>query len=188
MAKVDQQPFFLSTVWLQSDDHARHSPNLVRCTQGWALKRRQAVIFLVRLMGYFSPLQSITLPSAAGSLSQRIAPLSGPGNGQMATWEPHSAAEYRTGRTWTLCYSPSPHPTPRPRNPPPNLAFVNFIYTAQYHNLQFSSRGCTMCTAQTFDSVEGKFPQSPFNKEKRGRNLKTTEEGQTCSRILSLLL
>lgn len=30
---------------LQSDDHARHSPNLVRCTQGWELKRRQAVIF-----------------------------------------------------------------------------------------------------------------------------------------------
>lgn len=34
-----------ATVWLQSDDHARHSPNLIRCPQGWALKRRQAVIF-----------------------------------------------------------------------------------------------------------------------------------------------
>lgn len=38
MAEADQRSFFL----IQSDDHAMHSPNLVRCTQGWALKRRQA--------------------------------------------------------------------------------------------------------------------------------------------------
>lgn len=94
-------PVNRAAVWLQSDDHALPGPNLVRCTQGWALKRRQAVIFLVRLMGYFSPLQSITLPSAAGSLFQRLVPLPGTGDGQMLTREPHSAAEYTTSRTWT---------------------------------------------------------------------------------------
>lgn len=93
-------------------------------------------------MGYFWPLQSITLQSAAGSLSQHLAALSGVENGQMAPWELYSAAEYWVHVDWfsflffLLFYS----------IPYPCSALVSFIHvTLAVHT--FASRGFATCRA-----------------------------------------
>ena len=99
-----------ATVWWQRDDHARCSPNLLRCIRGWALKRRQAVIF-GQANGLF--LTSAEQNSAICCGESLSAPRPSIWNREWTNSNLRAAlSSWVQGcRTWTFCYSPWPPPS-----------------------------------------------------------------------------
>lgn len=135
-------------------------------------------------MGYFSPLQTITRPSATGSLPQHLAALSGAEDGQMAPRELHSAAEYRTGCTRTAffflplrCSSPFPQPC---------SALVSFIHAALAVHT-YASRGFAKCKAHNnlfacaiYSDKELFLPQRCKKRSREGTNASIRQDGQSA--------
>lgn len=173
------------TVWLESDDHARHSPSLVRCVQGWALKRRQAVIFgqpnglFLTFAGHNSAIchrESLSVSHSSMEL-------------KMAAWGSYSAAEYWTGCTWTLLlfvtYLFLIAPTP-----PLHSTLFYFIQLSVFKNLPQgalpSAKHTSPCRALI--QIRKNSHQNPFNREKRMGRESLLQDEQTCNQYVSLLL